>query len=52
MSYVLGSELFGSRISNLSKEFIVNVWEVKKNKNYMATTHALINFSLSPHLGV
>ena len=38
---------FGS----LVKEFIVNVWEVRK-QNSMAMTHALINFSLSPHLGV
>ena len=42
-SCVLGVS-FGSRIS----EFIVDVWEV----NCMAMTHALINFSLSPHLGI
>ena len=51
-SYVLGSEPWEQNFKSLLrlvKEFIVNVWEVRKqNKNCMAMTHALINFSLSP----
>ena len=33
-SYVLGSELWKQNFISLLKEFIVNVWEVKKQKLY------------------
>ena len=47
MSYVLfGSELWEQNFKSLLR--LVSVWEV----NCMAMTHALINFSLSHHLGV
>ena len=52
-SCVLGSELWEQNFKSLLrlvKEFIVNVWEVRK-QNCMAMTHALINFSLSPGSG-
>ena len=47
-SYVLGSKLWEQNFRSLLrlvKEFFVNVWEARKQK-------LLINFSLSPHLGV
>ena len=47
-----GSTIFKSLLTcSLVREFIVNVCEVRE-QNCMAMTHALINFSLSPHLGV
>ena len=50
-SYILESELWEQNFKSYFKEFIVNMWQVRK-QNCMAMTHALINFSLNPHLGV
>ena len=53
-SYVLGSELWGSKFDGLLalvKEYIVDVWEIRKY-NYMIVTQDLVcNSVLSLHLG-
>ena len=52
-SYVLGSEHWEKNFKSLLflvKEYIVDVWEVRKY--CMAMTHALVIFSLSPRLGI
>ena len=49
---VLGRELWEKNFKSLFSlvnEYIVNMWEVRKNI-CKAMTHALINFSLSPQL--
>ena len=54
-SYVLGSEHWEKNFKSLLflvKEYIVDVWEVRKQILYMAMTHALVIFSLSPRLGI
>ena len=53
-SYVLGSELWESKFDGLLvffKEYIVDVWEIRK-KNYMIVTQdPVCNSILSLHLG-
>ena len=54
-SYVLGSEHWEKNFKSLLflvKEYIVDVWEVRKQKYCMAMMHALVIFSLSPWLGI
>ena len=55
LSYVLGSELWESKFDgllSLVKEYIVNVWEIRKHINYMVVTQDLVNNSiLGLHLG-
>ena len=51
-SYVLGSELWESMFDgllSLVKEYIINVWKIRKHKLY--DQHPVYNFIFSVHLG-
>ena len=54
-SYVLGSELWESEFDGLLalvKEYVVDVWEIRKHKLYDIVTQDLVcNSVLSLHLG-
>ena len=54
-SYVLGSELWESKFDgllSLVKEYIIDVWEIRKHKLYMIVTQDPANISiLGLHLG-
>ena len=53
-SYVLGSELWESKFDGLLalvKEYIVDVWEIRKHNYMMVTQDLVCNSILSLHLG-
>ena len=54
LSYVLGSELWESKFDGLHglvKEYIVEMWEIRKHKLYDVTQGLVYNSILSFHLG-
>ena len=52
-SYVLGSELWESKFGLLSlvKEYIIDVWKIRKHKLYDSDSGPGQQLILSPHLG-
>ena len=53
-SYVLGSELWESKFDgliSLVKEYIIDVWEIRKHKLLIVTQDPVNNSILGVHLG-